>query len=117
MRKIIGKMLRQFAVYWPITGADSRGKPTWGPPIELPCRWEDTQDTFQDSKLERLRSEAVVYLTYDVEQGGVLMLGELTSSIDSDPKANPNAWEISKVEKVPSLQVNETLRVAYLSAK
>ena len=112
---IITKMLKQTAVYWAPSGADEYGIPTWATPVEISCRWEDSTAEFTDADGERKMSKAIVYVSQDVEERGVLLLSDLNSGIDQDnPKANDGAWEIRRFDKLPNLKVSEYLRTAYL---
>lgn len=114
MKKIVLGMLKQVAVYWAPSGTDRYGKPTWATPIEIKVRWEDVQDQFQDAKGQRNFQGAVAYTDRDVAFKGVLFLGYLVDVDQADPKSNEGAWEVIKFEKIPSLDVDEYLRTAFL---
>lgn len=112
---LISKMRKQAAVYWPISGRDDYGHPTWGDAVEIECRWTDVVQQFVRSDGEERFSRSVVYVDRDMKVGGVLLLGELDSGVDTaDPKGNENAWEISRFDKTPNLRVTEYLRTVYL---
>jgi len=119
---IITRMLKQKAVYWPPgseeTGGrdyDDYGKPVYAQPVEIDCRWEDVNEEFVQASGERVAAQCVVYTDRDVRIRGVLMLGTLPDVLDSlNPKANPNAWEIRRFDKIPNLRNTEILRKAYL---
>jgi len=108
-------MIKQTGVYWAPSGTDDYGKPTWATPIEVGIRWEDISEHFMDPQGETQMSNARVYLDQNVEVHGVLLLGELTSSVDQDdPKANDGAWEIRKFENLPDIPATKALKTAYL---
>jgi len=114
---IITKMLKQAAVYWPLIAIsyDQYGQPQWDSPVEINCRWEDTTEEFiaKDGTLQKCRSK--VFVDRDLQLGGMLMLGELDSSVnEADPKQNDLAYEIKSFAKVPNLRVKEFLRTVYL---
>lgn len=112
---IITRMLKQTAVYWAPLGVDEFGQPTWDTPVEVAVRWEDRAEEFLNQEGDRQMSRSVVYVGQDVEVNGVLLLGELTSSVDQDdPKSNTGAWEIRRFEKLPNLRVTEYLRTVFL---
>ena len=116
MNRLLTKMLKQTAVYWsPGSGFDAYGQPVWGEPVELLCRWEDTNVEFIDPQGTRQVSQARVFVGQDLEVGGVLMLGS-TADTDSslDPKANPGAFEIRSVSKAPDLRASRFLRTVML---
>ena len=114
---LVARFLNQVAVYWPKgTGSslDSYGNPVYGIPVEIRCRWEDVQEDFIDSMDIRQVSRSKVYVEEDLDIGGVLMLGEYDTSLDSVPKNNPNAWEIRAFNKIPNIRNTEIIRVAFL---
>jgi hypothetical protein len=112
---IITKMLAQVAVWWSAGPPDSYGKPTYGEPVEINCRWEDAQEEFINANGELATSRSKVYVDRDVKAGDVLSLGTLDSGVDEDnPKQNKNAWEVRNFSKMPNMRVSEFLRVAYL---
>lgn len=112
---IITKMLKQTAVYWPPTGADEFGQPTWDEPEEIACRWEGVAEEFIDAVGDKQLSAAKVFVGQDVKIQGVLMLGELTDlESGGEPKGNEGAWEILQFSKIPNLKNTEYLRIAYL---
>ncbi len=120
---LITRMLKQTAVYWPLAAMESAGgdsfdnygQPLVTDPLEISVRWEDRAEEFLDAKGARVLSNAVVFVSQDVDIGGVLMLGELTDITDADvPKENENAWEIKRFDKIPNLRNTEFLRTAYL---
>lgn len=115
--RIIKKMLKQKAVWWPLAAIEygNYGQPNPSTPVEIDCRWEDVGEAFLDSRGTTQLSRSIVYVDRDVVVGGVLMLGELDSSVDEDnPKENENAWEIRRFEKLPTLRATQFLRKAYL---
>ena len=119
---IITRMLKQTAVWWPLSSAESAGidydnygQPVVADPVEIDVRWEDVSEEFLDRNGTVQLSRARVYVDRDVEVGGILMLGELTDITDeNNPKENDNAWEIRRVEKLPNLKNTEYLRTCYL---
>ena len=119
---IISRMRRQTAVYWTLAASESAGEdwddtgqPQWGEPVEIECRWEDVVEEFVDLKGTRQLSRSIVYVDRDVDNGGVLMLGELTDIVEEENVLeNDGAWEIRKFDKIPNLKATEFLRMAYL---
>ena len=91
-----------WAIYWPPTGADEFGRQTFGPPVELQCRWDDTMQTVVASDgVETLSSSTVIFKNDDVETGGILKRGRLADVTDpakryplTDPRTGPGAREI-----------------------
>lgn len=117
---LIDRMRKQVAVYWPPSAPDAFGQPTWGSPVELRVRWEDVSKEFISDQGSVSMSNALVYVP-EVSAGveclprGVLMLGELDSSVNTDdPKANEGAWEIKRFDKLPTINAKRFLRTCFL---
>ena len=120
---IITRCQKGTCVYWPPGSEasalgrdfDDYGKPLYGDPIEMTCRWDDTSEEFIGKDGTRQISRAIVITQYDTKIGGVLFNGELSSVTDlDDPKNNDNAWEIMRVDRTPKLNYSEYLYEAYL---
>ena len=120
--RLITKMLKQWAVYWPKGSEesggvdfDAYGRPVWGTAYEIKCRWEECLEEIIDPNMIRRMSSAQVYLASDVYAGGVLWLGRLANVTDaSNPKNNDGAFEVVKFEKIPTLKATQWVRIAYL---
>jgi len=102
-------MLKQKAVYWAPTGFDASGKPEYGSPVEINCRWEDVAKEFIGTDGTTQISRSIVYTDRDVLLGGVLLQGELDSGSDVN-----DGTEIKGFDKIPNLRVTEYARMAYL---
>ena len=113
---------KQTAVYWPLKGDesgqtdyDANGRPQWGTPYEIKCRWEDvsTEIILDDGTQTLARS--MIYPDRDLRIGGVLLLSSLTASVNqSSPKKNAGAWEIIRVENLPDFKAKRYLKTVYL---
>jgi len=122
---IIRKMRRQKAVYWPNPTADGFGDKDVDLPVEIDCRWEDSNEQIRTANGEEIMTKSIVYTDRDVDEGGFLMLGVLTDlpSPGVDPQDLDNAHEIRKFDRLPVLRVrtdgldpnaDEYLRTAWL---
>jgi len=117
---IITRMLKQTAVYWPpaVIPFDDQGMPAFGTPVEVSCRWEDVHEEFITPQGTREVCNAKVFVSVDVEPGGLLFHGELStveaSGFPADPRDYHGVWEIRRFEKLPSLKATEFLRTALL---
>lgn len=126
---IISKSRKQNAIYWPPGTVDDFGMPSVGALVELVLisgtgnfrvRWEGRAEEFLDPNGTTQISNAVVYVPAlpgggEVEVGGFLWLGDRADLTDeADPKANPGAWEVRRVDKLPNLKASEWLRTVYL---
>ena len=112
---LISRMKKQVCVHWARTGTNSYGRPIWGDPEELVCRWSDITQKFMDLKGEERISNAIVYVS-GVSVGDVLLLGTLTDSglNTTEPFKNGGAWKVERVDAIPNLRATETLYKVYL---
>ena len=115
---LITKMLKQWAVYWPLSSAevDAYGQPTYGTAVEIKCRWQARNEEVLDATGVLKSSKAKVYVASDVDVGGVLWFGRLANvpTSTTEPKKNIGAWEIIRFDKMPDLKCRQYLRIAYL---
>lgn len=111
-------VLNQALTYWPpSTSIDGYGQPILEAGVELSCRWEDTQEEFVLPNGEKDVSRARVFLEDDVVVGGLMYLGGLDVTGDSDFPTNPRdagALEIRSVQKTPDLDGVEYTRMVML---
>jgi hypothetical protein len=113
----VDKYLQQKAVYWgsPIQGAF--GGKTFADPVEIDCRWRDRREIFQLANGEQVVSRAVILVDRDVDEQGMLYLGEL-DDLESSQQANPmtisRAYPIRRFDKIPDRTASNFLRKAYL---
>jgi len=123
---IITKMLRMDGVYWPPQGSDDNGQPVWGNPVALKVRWEASAVEFINPDGRAEMSKALVYVSADVEVGGVLWLA-VTPTVangappplqqiapSKQPYDNPDAAEVRRFDKLPDLKCRRFLRTAYI---
>ena len=100
--------------YWP-PGAPSGFGPgkSFGAPVTVKARWEDSQEIFFDSDTNReTRSESLVFTETDLSIGGYMFNGVSTST---DPTSLPDAVEIRQKVKYPSFQGDIFLRKYYMT--
>ena len=116
----IDRQLKQTAVYWPLgsAGFDRYGRPLLGTPVEVSCRWEEKAEEFIGPQGTRELTKAVVFVSQDVDLGGLLLLDSLDtvegSSFPDDPKEYSGVWEIRAFGKVPSVRGDKHSRTALL---
>jgi hypothetical protein len=108
--------LPQTCLYWRAAQNDGYGTYIYDDPIELDCRWEDVTlvDELAREVQQQLRSEVI--LNQDVEEQGMLMLGELVD-LDSDEFNDPvsaGASMIVRFDKIPTLKGDYFFRKAYV---
>jgi len=119
---IITRMLKQRAVYWPLStdvtsgqGYSSTSQRQYASPVEIACRWVDETREFSDNAGDLQTSRAVVKVDRDLSIGGVLWLGTLdaVTSVDA-PLNNAGAGEIRGIRKLPNLRATQFVRTAFL---
>lgn len=108
--------LFQKAIYWGHPVADGYGGYTWDDPVEISCRWEDIMmvEALAMEIRAELRSE--VFLDQDVDEQGMLLLGELEDldSGDFNDPVNAGATMIIRFDKIPTVKADYFLRKAYV---
>jgi hypothetical protein len=108
----------QTAVYWASPTPDGRGGHTWDTAVEINCRWEGSTELIRASNGEQIVSRAVVQVSQDLNENGMLYLGEL-DDLTTAQKANPmtvsTAYLIRKFDKIPEIDdATVFYREAYL---
>jgi hypothetical protein len=122
----IGKMLTQDCVYWGSPVNDGEGGFTFANPVSLKCRWEEMRQIVTDAKGNEITSRALVFLTQDVVEEGMLYLGTLDDLYDlygessggtlDSPKDITGTYIIKRFQKTPAFgSSTEFLRKAYLT--
>lgn len=115
--RLIKKMCKQDAIYWPPdVVSDDYGQRTSVAPIDLKVRWEDTIQQMVDEKGTAFQSKAEVYVLQDVKLSGIMCQGKTTDAgIDLRvPMNNDGAYEIKKIDKIPTLSAKQFVRIVYL---
>jgi hypothetical protein len=87
----------QKCIYWAPIDVNQFGETQYADPIELDCRWEDTQKLFTDKEGKEQISSSIVYPITSVKLDGYLYLGtlnDLNSVEENDPIGMTNAGRI-----------------------
>lgn len=112
---LLTRMLRQKCVYWELDGYGPDGQPTFKPPIEIKCRWEDAHENFVDPQGNDIVSNSIVYTAIDIKPQSMLWLGNLADlTSQTVPSDNEGAYAVRKFEKIPDLKAKKFLRIAVL---
>lgn len=116
---IIDKMLKNGrAMYWSPVGKDRSGQIVLNDtPVEVKCRWEDTNEQFVDQTGNTVVSQARVFVDRDLEIGGFLWQGtqaEYDALSEKDPKKIRKALRIRAFGKLPNLKQKKHVRTAML---
>ncbi len=115
-------MRKQTAIWWPLGGInsggndyDNFGQPLYADPVQIDCRWDDTNVEIMLPDNTTYMSRATVYVDRDVALGGLLMRGVLADITDPvNPRQNNGAWEIKRSDDIPNFKATEFLKIAYL---
>ncbi len=110
----IESKLNQRCVYWEKTGIDKFGQPIFTEPVEVWCRWEDRTELFITLQGEQEPCRAMVYIEIDIQPDGMLWLGEIEDLPETIPDVRTFAHSIKRADKIPDMQAEEYLRIAYL---
>lgn len=113
---LIVRMRRQYAVFWPrLVEASPDGKPQYGAPYEIRCRWEDKRQSFITAAGTEEVSNAVVYVDRPMVVGDRLWLGRLGEvTLPASPEKIEGCYEVRQFESVPNLKATEFLRYVML---
>jgi hypothetical protein len=124
IQNFIRRRLNQKAAYWGNPQEDGYGGKLYDDPIEIDCRWEDTNQIILMANGEELLSRAIVFTEQDLEENGLLYLGTLDDLLSSSGDSSGDV-ELTKVEgvhiikryeKIPSLRSDsDFLRKSYLT--
>lgn len=122
---LLERMLTDDAVYWPPAGYDDYGKVLKGNAIAIKCRWEESNEIFQDSSGQERISKAKVFVSKDGNSGGpsflvtyepqgILWHGAYVDADRANPLKNFGAMEIQKFDKLPNIRGKKFLLTAWL---
>lgn len=111
----VERVLRQTAVYWGVKRFDANGRPMYNQPIQIKCRWEDTNEQFVDAQGHDQVTKSIVMVDRKLVVQGVLWLGKLQDlQSESEPFKNVGAFDIKKFDNIPDRRAKKFFREAYL---
>jgi hypothetical protein len=109
MARFPNRNLDQTAVYWGTPTADGSGGFTYADPVEISCRWVDVNELITVSNGDQILSHSRVQVAQDVDEEGLLFLGDL-DDLDSSQEASPEtistAFRIIRFDKTPLIKTN-----------
>jgi len=111
------KQLNQTAVYWASPTQDGYGGFTWSSPVEIDCRWQNSTKVITTGNGDEIVCKAIVYVNQDVDEEGMLYLGDLDdldSGQEADPMTVDGAYKILRFDKSPTVRGDAYLRKVYL---
>lgn len=99
--------------HWVVT-PDGFGGYTFALPTVLDGRWEDKTERFlSDAGKERV-SQAVAYLSADVDSEDYLMFGETSEADPTNLTDDKVAYQVERFDKTPDLRNLEFRRKAFM---
>ncbi len=123
----IKRKLNQTAVYWGNPVNNGYGGFSYDDPIEIKCRWEDSNQVVVEMNGEQIISRAIIYPDTDLQENGVLFLGDMEDIIESSGESSGEITPLSlsesqrpyivrRWEKEPCLNsTSDYMRKAYLT--
>lgn len=105
------------AIYWGNPVPNGTGGQTYDDPIEIDCRWETISLVEIHYKDTQLMARHEVFLDRDVDEEGMMMLGQLAdldSAYYDTPDDLEDAYRIVRFDKIPNLRGNKYTRKCYL---
>jgi len=106
MASFPSRNLNRKAVYWGSPTKDGFGGFTWDDPVEIDCRWVDSNEQIFTGNGDQIISKAKVTVNQDLDEQGILFLGEiadLTVAQKADPKTLSSTFPIKKFKKTPTI--------------
>jgi len=105
--RFIERVCVQTAVYWPEPVPDGYGGHTYGDPVEIKVRWDDTIEMITNREGQEIVSKATIMTPADVQEGGYLYLGKI-SDLSEDEKDDPR--KVKKAYPVQRLDISPLYR-------
>ena len=103
--QLIRKCRIHKAVLWKKLGDSGRGYYVYASPVEIDCRWNQTDEQLFDKNGVEFRCVSDLVVDRDVAVGDILKYGPLTSITQpiDDPLVRDGAYPVRKVEKLTTL--------------
>jgi hypothetical protein len=112
LKTTISRVLTDKAVYW--------GNPTntgagieFDSPVQINCRWTVIKQKVKNKLGDEIISKAAVLTDTELQEGGMLWLGEL-ADLSSGFVENVDGREIIEIRKLKSLYNEQQVQMAYL---
>lgn len=117
--QVVKKFTNQTLTQFPKIGTDGFGRPVYGPPVQIACRWEDKQQEVITPDGRRVRSMAYLLLVSPVSVGDWVFLGTIAvvNALPTWPKpptVNQGGREVLVSCQTPDLKASNFVYEAYL---
>lgn len=111
---VITRIQKQTMVYWPYTGADLFGQPTYGTAAQMTCRWDDMVKQVFGTDGSPVFSKIELVTRRRLEPKGLVWKGTLaTFSAALRPDISTGVHEIIAASSTPNFRNTETLYEAW----
>lgn len=110
MTPYTGGMMNQQATYWSPATIDVFNQRSYGAPVLIACRWQDTVSRVVGPSGEDVTTNSIAYVDRPLEAGGILALGDFTGSATPVEYGRP----IQATGNSPSLDATEALYKVWL---
>ena len=101
MPSVFGRFIHS-AVIWPKEGIDVYGRPSWGMPFVITCRWEQRTTVFVDQGGQQARAANRVYVDRVLSMGDFIVKGD-DLDLSEYPEPNPDAAEIKEFRAIENV--------------
>jgi hypothetical protein len=110
---------RDTIVYWDVADSlNADGTTAFLPPVEIGCTWKGDRRMIKDFWEKEVASRAHVYVDVDLIEKAMIYHGKISDLSDAqlaDPRLVPDAYEVLRFMKTPSLGVRNSYdRKAFL---
>lgn len=110
--RIITKVLKMDAVYWPPIGVNESAEKVYGNPEPIKCRWTDQQVVERDEEGREIVFMSSVMVGQDLQLEGKIWKGKLEDL--EGPNPPDDAKQIRRFYKTPTMNARRFVRVALL---
>jgi len=112
--RFITTVQRDFLVYWPYTGADVYGQPTYGTAKQITCRWDEVRKQVFADDGSPIFSNIEIITQVQLSPKDLVRRGKLTSvATPLAPKSNTGVYEVIMVARTPTIRNNAFLYEAF----
>ena len=108
--RLLKRMRKRRAVYWPVAGRNMHNEPVFGQAIEIRCRWDHEKMQGLDDAGKETTFTDIVYVDRPVDLDGKLWLGKL-ENLEGALDPPESAVRIRKYEEIGVLRATGTPKI------
>ena len=111
---LITRSQKQTLTYWAYTGSDRYGQPTYGPPVQMTCRWDEMIKQVFSSDGSPVFSSIELITRVRLAPKGLVRIGRIpTGGTTPAPRTYVDVYEVIATSFTPNLRNTETLYEAW----